>query len=215
MVMYFCDAGIVVRRRCLRESDRLAVIYTRLHGKLEVNFKSAALARAKLKVLSEPLTWGDYRFYTRPGSPYPVCTGGSTLSVFPFLRSDMENLCMALHFSELLSKLTPYNQPNEDKYLLMLGCLKYLNVRKTSAWIRPAFILRLMETAGFGYKNTFVGIKADIWDTLHAGAWEEVDSLPENPPVFNSLNAIIDEFLAEHIPGAVKTEKIVALSIPA
>jgi len=43
--MIFCDYGIVLWRRQLRENDRIVTVFTRDRGKFEVNFKSVRLPR--------------------------------------------------------------------------------------------------------------------------------------------------------------------------
>ncbi|MFA7008334.1 MAG: DNA repair protein RecO, partial [Elusimicrobiales bacterium] len=125
--MIFCDCGLVLWRRPLRENDRIVTVFTRDRGKLEVNFKSVRLPKAKLRALSEPVTWGDYRFYLKNGSNFPVCTGGSSLSVFPRIRLDTRKLFTALYFCEVVNKLTPAHQPSPEKYELLLGALQDLD----------------------------------------------------------------------------------------
>ena len=125
--MIFCDYGIVLWRRPLRENDRIVTVFTKDRGKFEVNFKSVRLAKGKLRALSEPVSWGDYRFYLKSGSNFPVCTGGSSLSVFPRIRLDTEKLFTALYFCEVVNKLTPAHQPSPEKYELLLGALRDLD----------------------------------------------------------------------------------------
>lgn len=203
--MVFCDTGIVLLQRSLRENDRIVTIYTAAHGKTEVSFRGVNLSRAKLRAMSEPLTWGDYRFYLRPGSNFPVCTGGQTLSVFPNIRSDIERICLAYHFVNLLIKLTPSGQPNAEKYELLLSALMELDTGRFSKWMRTAFTLRLMEITGFGFQKTAVGIDDRIWTLLHNGDWNQVHDLNENDVIFKHINDLVSEFLTISIGQPVKT----------
>ncbi len=200
--MFFCDNGIVLLQRILRENDRIVTIYTSNHGKTEVNFRGVNLSKAKLRALSEPLTWGDYRFYLRSGSNFPVCTGGKTLSVFPNIRSHIERMCLAYHFVNLLIKLTPSSQPNAEKYNLLLSALMELDSGSFSKWMNLAFTLRLLEIAGFGFQKTAVGIDDRIWTVLHKGDWKEVHAIDENDMastlVFKHINDLISEFLTRN-----------------
>ena len=203
--MIFCDYGIVLRSRPLRENDRIVTIFTKGRGKLEVNFKSVRRASGKLKALSEPVTWGDYRFYLRGGSNFPVCTGGATLSVFSGLRAERDRIFMAFHFCEIINKLTPAAQPSAEKYELLLAALKALDVRPFSHWMRFAFILRAMELAGYGLKETSLGLDSHFWEALHSGSWPEVAELKKDRHAGDMLEGLVSKFFDEQLGVKLNT----------
>jgi recombinational DNA repair protein (RecF pathway) len=218
--MIFCDHGIVLWRRPLRENDRIVTVFTRDRGKLEVNFKSVRLPKGKLRALSEPVSWGDYRFYLKTGSNFPVCTGGSSLSVFPRVRLDTGSLFTALYFCEVVNKLTPSHQPSPEKYELLLGALQYLEsgvlpgalpaepgakVRGISPWMRRAFTLRALETAGFGFKHSSLGLDSRLWETLHNGTWPEVHVTEPQPQAMDYLDDLLKRFFSEQLGLQLKT----------
>lgn len=226
--MVFCDCGIVLWRRPLRENDRIVTVFTRDRGKLEVNFKSVRLPKGKLRALSEPVSWGDYRFYLRNGSNFPVCTGGSSLSVFPRIRLDTGRLFTALYFCEVVNKLTPAHQPSPGKYELLLGALQDLENNDSyasrerisprplvaataekgqgvSPWMRRAFALRALETAGFGFKHSSVGLDSRLWEALHDGAWSDVHALEAQPQAMDYLDNLLKRFFSEQLNQQLKT----------
>lgn len=203
--MIFCDRGIVLWRRPLRENDRIVTVYTEERGKLEVNFKSVRLPRGKLKALSEPVTHGDYRFYLKNGSNFPVCTGGRTLSVFPAVRRDTDRLFAALYFCEVVSRLTPPHSPSPAKYELLLGALNELEAGGCSRWMRHAFALRAMESAGYGLRHTAAGLDAAAWETLHAGRWDEVHALKGRPGDAEYLDGLIARFFERQLDQRLRT----------
>lgn len=203
--MIFCDRGIVLWRRPLRENDRIVTVYTEERGKLEVNFKSVRLPKGKLKALSEPVSFGDYRFYLKNGSNFPVCTGGRTISVFPGIRRDMDRMLTALYFCEVVSKLTPAHSPSLEKFELLLGALRELDSGSASRWMRHAFALRAMESAGFGLRHTASGLDADVWETLHAGPWADVHALKGRPGDVEYLDNLVTGFFEEQLGQRLKT----------
>jgi len=204
--MVFCDYGIVLRRRPLRENDRIVTIFTRERGKLEVNFKSVRLSKGKLRALAEPVSWGDYRFFLKKGSSFPVCTGGRTLSVFPCVRLSSEALLTALYFCEVLNAVTPAHQPSREKYDLLLGALRHLNAGlRVSPWTRRAFTLRALEAAGFGFRHTAIGLDAALWETLHEGTWTEVGELGAVPRALDALDELLLKFFSEQLGLRLKT----------
>ncbi|HNW43880.1 MAG TPA: DNA repair protein RecO [Elusimicrobiales bacterium] len=203
--MIFCDYGIVLNRRQLRENDRIVTVFTAAGGKLEVNFKGVRLARGKLRALSEPLAWGDFRFYLKKGSNFPVCTGGSALSVFGGIRADLRRLCLGLHFCEIVNRLTPAQQPAPEKYELLLGALQDLDAGGAAAWLRQAFTLRALNLAGFGFRETAAGPEAGFWDALHDGTWAEVRALPPDREAGVFIDGLLGRFFSEHLGVELRT----------
>jgi DNA repair protein RecO (recombination protein O) len=203
--MIFCDYGIVLQRRPLRENDRIVTVFTLEHGKLEVNFKSVRLAKGKLRALSEALTWGDYRFFLKKGSNFPVCTGGRTLSAFAGLRTDLESLYLAMHYCEVVNKLTPAQSPSPEKYGLLLGALHDLDGRGAAFWLRRAFTLRALELAGFGFRETAAGPESALWDVLHDGSWAEVRALKEDASAAKLVDGLFARVFAESIGVDLRT----------
>lgn len=207
--MIFCDYGIVLQRRPLRENDRIVTVFTLEHGKLEVNFKSVRLAHGKLRALSEAVTWGDYRFFLKKGSNFPVCTGGRTLSVFGDIRTNLESLYLAQHYCEVVNKLTPAQDPSPQKYGLLLGALHDLDALGCSSWLRQAFTLRVLELAGFGFRETAAGPEADFWETLHAGSWTAVRALPEDRASAEFIDGLLARFFGGQLGIDLRTLQFV------
>jgi len=210
--MVFCDHGIVLWRRPLRENDRIVTVFTRERGKFEVNFRSVRLSLGKLRALSEPISLGDYRFHLKNGSSFPVCTGGRSISVFPRIRLELERLFTAFYLCEVINKITPAHQPSREKYELLLGALENLEnglFRVLSPWMRRAFTLRALETAGFGFKHSSVGLDSRLWDTLHDGAWSEVHALAAEPQAMDYLDNLLKRFFAEQLNQQLKTLEFV------
>ncbi|MDQ7773612.1 MAG: DNA repair protein RecO [Elusimicrobiales bacterium] len=207
--MNFCDRAIVLRRRPLQENGRIVTLYTRGHGKLEVNFKGVARAAGKLKALSEPLTAGDYRLHLRPGSNFPVCTGGTSLRAFPGIRAGAERLFMASHFCELVMAMTPYADPNPEKYDLLLSALERLDSRGFTPWTRRAFSLRLAELVGVGFAETSVGLDPDLWATLHSGSWDGVDAAAADDDLLRRVDATLEKCFAGNLGLTFKTAAFV------
>ena len=203
--MIFCDYGIVLQRRPLRESDRIVTVFTLEHGKLEVNFKSVRLARGKLRALSEAVTWGDYRFFLKKGSNFPVCTGGRTLGAFGGIRKDLESLYLAQHYCEVINKITPSQSPSPEKYELLLGALQDLDAGGVAFWLRRAFTLRALELAGFGFRETAAGPEAELWETLHGGGWPAVRALAEDQGTAIFIDGLFSRFFGEHMGIDLRT----------
>lgn len=204
--MIFCDLGIVLGRKIFREADRQVCLYTRSHGRMSLHFGGVNRPAGKLKALSEPLTWGDYRIYVHPRSNSYRAIGGKSLSVFPLIRADFDRTCTALHFCELFIRLTPEHQPSPEKYALLLDALRELELRGTSPWLVPAFTLRLLHLAGFGLKNTAVGIDSRVWDRLHEADFKDMREMTASS-LLGQIQALVAECLENQLDQPLKTSR--------
>ena len=74
--MILNSSGVVLSRRNAGEADRLTTLFTEDMGKIEVRFIGANKSKAKLKALSEPMMWGEYRLHQSPRSEFAKAIGG-------------------------------------------------------------------------------------------------------------------------------------------
>ena len=158
--------GVVLSRRNLGEYDRLAVVYTETFGKLPVRFVGVNRAAGKLKALSEPAVWGEYRLHVSPRSEFAKAVGGRIQASFPGVRGDFDRTVAALTCCELLERLTVEHDPSPAKHRLLVAFLASLE-ESPSPWLPLAFGLRLVELAGFGLRERAPSSCASFWSRLH------------------------------------------------
>ena len=143
--MIFSDAGIVLFRQDFREADRIISLYTLQHGRINLRLPGVNRAKGKLKAFTEPYACADYRIYARNGSVLGTVTGGKIKHIFPAIRQDLKRQSLALHFCELVMRLTPLRQPSAEKYHLLLQALTELEYAGANPAFAPAFTLRLIN----------------------------------------------------------------------
>ena len=192
--MDFCDLGLVLNSRPLQENNRIVTVFTKNRGKFEVNFKGVRLAKAKLRSLALPVSCGDYRFFLKKGSNFPVCTGGRSISVFPGIRSSTKSLSMSLHFCELANRLIPAWQPAESKFFLLCDAFDELENNGVSFWLRHAFTLRLLDLAGFGFRDTSAGLDYHLWDNLHDAPFTQLAYIPQDKYAADYADGLFSRF---------------------
>ncbi|OGS39142.1 MAG: DNA repair protein RecO [Elusimicrobia bacterium RIFOXYD12_FULL_66_9] len=158
--------GVVLSRRNLGEYDRLSLIFTEPFGKIPVRFGGVNRPAGKLKALSEPAVWAEYRLHLSPRSEFARCVGGSLVSTFPGVREDLPRTTAALYCCEFLERLTAEHAPSPEKYLLLCATLAALE-RSPSRWLSLAFGLRLMDLAGFSLRERPPAAAARVWEALH------------------------------------------------
>lgn len=160
--------GIVLSRRNHGESDRLCTLYTENLGKIPVRFAGVNKAGRKLKALSEPFVWAEYRLYVSSRSDYGKAIGGQLIASFPGIRADFMRTVAALGCCELLESMTPDRAPNPDEYRLICATLQGLESGE-SAWAPVSFGLRLLGLAGLGVEKEATVEEPSLWARLHAG----------------------------------------------
>ena len=158
--------GIVLARRALGEYDRLVTLFTEDLGKLPVRFVGVSRPAGKLKALSEPAVWGEYRLHLSPRSEIAKCVGGAIVASFPGVRGDLARVTAVFYCAELLDRLTAEHAPSPEKFRLLAATLAALE-ESPSRWLSLAFGLRLLELAGFGLRERAPGSCARVWTQLH------------------------------------------------
>ncbi len=158
--------GFVLSRRPAGEYDRIATLYTEDLGKITARFVGVSRPAGKLKALSEPAVWGEYRLHLSARADLAKCVGGSLIASFPGTRGDLARLTAALYCAELLERLTAERAPGPEKYRLMAAVLAALE-EHPSRWLSLAFGLRLLDMAGFSLRERAPGSCARVWSALH------------------------------------------------
>ena len=206
LLMIFTDAGIILLRQDFREADRLVSLYTRSHGRINVRLPGVARASGKLKAFAEPFVCADYRIYIRRGGTIGTVTGGKITNVFPTVRQHLQRTLLALHFCELMYRLTPLHQPSQAKFDLLLSSLLELEYGEINPAFQAAFTLRLMALAGFGLDHPVLKISPEFWQKMHE---EKLSSLvfsdPEDLLSLSKCNNVCRRFLNQYLTYPLHT----------
>ena len=113
--------GIVLSRRAFGEYDRLCSIFTEHLGKVPARFVGVNRAKGKMKALSEPGVWGEYRLHLSTRTEFAKAVGGRLIGSFPGWRESLGRTFDALACLEMLDRLTPDHQPSPDPDLDPVG----------------------------------------------------------------------------------------------
>jgi hypothetical protein len=204
--MIFTDMGIVLLRVNTLENDRTVCIYTKTRGRVVVRYRGVNRPSGKMKALSEPLVCADFRVHWKTGAQTGVGAGGKIHSVYPGIRADLARLMLALHFCELTYRMTPLAQPNAGKYDLLASALAHLNRFPPPNAMRHAFLLRLMELAGYGLENPVLGIDRAFWRKLHFADFGDLDfSSEEDLEYLSRTDTVARRFMASQFKMPLNT----------
>lgn len=210
--MIFTDTGIILLRQPFREADRIASLYTREHGRINVRVPGVKRQAGKLKAISEPFVCADMRVYVRRGGVMGTLTGGKIKSVFPAIRADLKRMQLALHFCELLFRMTPLHQPSEGKFDLLYQALTELEYGEPLPAFQAAFTLRLMALAGFGLDHPVLKISPQFWQRMHEERFSSlVFTEPEDMLSLAKCNNVCRRFLEQYLTYPLHTTQPLGL----
>ncbi|MGN0024623.1 MAG: DNA repair protein RecO [Candidatus Avelusimicrobium sp.] len=204
--MIFTDSGIVLFRQEFRETDRIVSLYTREHGRINARLPGVMRPAGKLKALSEPFAFGDYRIYVRRGGVIGTVTGGKISNIFPNIRTHLKRSVLAMHLCELVLRLTPLHQPNEAKFELLCKALTELEYGEVTSAFQAAFTLRLMALAGFGLDHPVLNISSEFWRKIHEDDFSALQfTEPEELLSLSKCNSVCRRFLNRYLTYPLNT----------
>lgn len=196
--------GVVLSRRAFGEYDRLCTVYTETLGKLPVRFVGVNRPAGKLKALSEPGVWGEYRLHISPRSEFAKGVGGRIIASFPGLREDLARTFDALSCLETLDKLTPERLPAPEKYRLLCATLAAIE-ESPSAWLPVAFALRVLDLSGVGLRERAPARLAPVWAALHDEEPAALALIPPDPVGCSAARRIVEEHAAAQLGRRLRT----------
>lgn len=176
--MIINSVAVVLSRRNVGEYDRLTSLLTPEHGKLWARFGGVNRSAGKLKALSEPLTWGEYRLHFNVRTQAVRVLGGRIISTFPSLRGDLKRIFEALTCCEMLASITPEREPSAARYELLTQTLSLID-GGGQPWAETAFGLRLLELSGYSLRELPVPPgERQVWASLHESDLPDLCSMP-------------------------------------
>ncbi len=199
------EPAVVLSRRNLGEADRLCTVYSAGLGKLAVRFVGVNKPGRKMKALSEPMMWAEYRLYTSPRTDIAKAVGGAIISSFPALREDLAGLVEGLGCCERLDALTPAHAPSAEKYRLICSALAAIE-SKLSPWVALAFSLHLLELVGYGVRDRELPEDdRKLWLRLHETAIDALAAVPYRSEAAERFTAFVDDQIEGIIGRALKS----------
>jgi len=144
--------GIIIKKSNLGEFDHLITIYTKEFGKVLLKGKSTRKNQAKLKGHLE-LFLNSYLMIA-PAKGFDIITGAETVNSFPYLHNNLTSLSVAFYLSELIDKLLPEPESDNQIWNLILSSFQEINHKNSNLkTIVNNFENKLLEFLGYGNKQ--------------------------------------------------------------
>lgn len=206
--MIINDSAVVLRRGDSGEYGRWVVLLTEEHGLLPARFTGVNRPAGKLKALSEPMVWGEYRLFFSGRSPAVHVVGGRVESCFPGVRADLSRTLTGLALCEMAWRLCAERVPSPAKYRLLCRALCLLD-QGASPWLEAAFGLKLLEAAGWGLGELPVPpAERVLWSGLHESPLEGLGELPWRPEAGRRFLQLVYDHVEAHAGRALRCKDV-------
>ena len=146
--MVVTTKGVILKRRNIGEQDVILTVLTDELGIIEASARGVKKTKSKLSGGTQPFCYSDLSL-TRFKDRY-IVTGASAIESFYKLRYDVVKVALADYAAELIGYLSPAGEQLGSVKRLYLNMLYLLcEERKTPAFLKAVFELRLLSLSGF------------------------------------------------------------------
>lgn len=150
---YFKSTGFILKRSNFGEADRLVTIFTRSYGKIK------CLAKGVRKISSRRVShleiFNKVKVNLYNGKTFSYISEVETIKFFSLFRDSLPKIAIAYQMCELVDKLCPQEQKQEDIYFLLEKGFDYLDrtnghlTKKHLDMLVNRFTARMLISSGF------------------------------------------------------------------
>ena len=141
-------SGFILRRRELRETSLLLIIYTKDFGKIRTVVKGVRSPENLFRSSYELFALDDVVFYEGKKKDFYTLSQCELVDFFPKIRKDLERLLYALYFIEVLDYASNFDEANKDLYELLENSLRFLSTKASAKRVARIFEVKLLNILG-------------------------------------------------------------------
>jgi len=140
--------AVVLRSYPLRESDLIAVLYTRRFGRISGVARGARRTTSRFSGRLEPLSWAEVGFFAKRNSDLVSIDSAELIDSFSPRTHDYRCLLQLSFLAELLADTTPEREPSDALFRLVLLVLPNLTQAATADLAQLYFAIWHLKLAG-------------------------------------------------------------------
>ena len=149
MIDGLCSSEVVVLRSySLRESDLIAVLYTRRFGRVSGVARGARRSKSRFAGKLEPLSWAEVIFFAKKSTDLVTIDSAELIDSFAPRTHDYRCLLQLSFLAELLADTTPEREPSDAVFRLALLVLPHLTQPATAELAQLYFEIWYLKLAG-------------------------------------------------------------------
>lgn len=152
--MIVTTEAIVLHTRKYGDTSRIAVLYTRSHGKMSVHAKGARMPKSPFGSSLDPLRQCTVTVYHKKMRELQTITQAEVSVQRRTLHSSYDHLTLGLSMCEAVVRTQADEEPNEELFDLLEECLNALESATHPVAIGIVFRLRLAALMGFALPDS-------------------------------------------------------------
>lgn len=142
--------GFVIKRINFGEADKIVTIYSWHYGKI------CGIAKGIRKMTSRKAgsleLFNLTSIYLARGKNLDIICETQLVNSYPDFRKNLSKVSLAYQFCELVDRLLPENQPNQEIFTLLKQSLEYLTKKEVKlSNLALTFKQNLLKFSGFGF----------------------------------------------------------------
>lgn len=173
------------------EANKMLIVYTREMGLVRAMVQGIRLSKSKLRFALQDFSYAKVDFVR--GRDIWRITSASTITSFPYARSDKQSILLIARVGKLIERLCDGEDPNEKIFDDLIQALYLLDDTNISATSREALelylVLRIMNDLGYiGESEIFNKYLSSSFD------YTQMESLlKERQHIINHINKALNE----------------------
>lgn len=212
---YINCQGLVIKKSDYGESDRYIDIFTRDYGKISTSIHGIRKSQRREQVSTDIMTVSKFIFYKK--NENYITSDFSTIDAFVNLKSDMENIDVALTIINILNKMLVHDNPRENLYDITIKILKTLEKNRNTKrkyMLLGYFLLFIIKNEGllFDLGNVSVEFVSEKYDlktehilkTIYDNNKKQIDEVISDessyiPKEILSVVFLLEKYIEKHL----------------
>ncbi|OGM08606.1 DNA repair protein RecO, partial [Candidatus Woesebacteria bacterium RBG_13_34_9] len=147
----YAAEGIILARKNYKEADRILVVYTKGFGKLYLLAKG--VRRPKSRKRGHVEVFSHIRFSSSKTKGMDIVNEVETINSFGIVRKNLTKVAVAYFIMEVIGRLMPENEKNEEIFYLVIDYLNRLKYEAKLRIFRKEFVYDILVNLGYWPKG--------------------------------------------------------------
>jgi len=145
--------GIIIKKKPFMEADKLLTIYSFERGKIRAVAKGARKPKSKFGGRLEIFSYNN--FLVNSGRNLDIISDAATINSFQKIKRDFELIKKGSYFLNMVDKITPFENPNMNLFILLKNVLLALEENKNFYKLDKEFKKQILEIEGIKSEETY------------------------------------------------------------
>ncbi|AIS52188.1 DNA repair protein RecO [Thermoanaerobacter kivui] len=144
----FKTEAIVLKSNLISETNKIATLFTKTHGKIQAVAKGARRSKSRFINAIRPFVVGNYLLFE--GQNYYYIDQWDLIELHPNIETDLIKFSVASYFVETMNKILEEHEKSDNLYLLLKTSLKDVDQFQIDPLVFiSSYNLKLMALLGY------------------------------------------------------------------